>query len=310
MSRFLTIVNGIRTLAAAILQSAGTVDAGKIVATSSNGKLHNSLINWDSPSAIGSEVANTVQGTTLFATSTEPSIDSLPGLLGAIRSAGGISAVGNVVAGGYLFAKGSLYVDATGSSLVAPRVFSVVNMGEGTAAAFQLGSSANQLLSAYGANMSIASYSGFDIFGCRLGNTPPIVLDLSYNTALWDLDGTRKNIVLKTLSGVAKSANYFEIRSASDSLLTQFDSSGRLSVFDTTPSTLPTNGAIVISGGLGAANATIGGAFRHTGSMLGFYNASAIAKPVITGSRSDGTALASLLTQLANLGLITDSTTA
>jgi hypothetical protein len=44
--------------------------------------------------------------------------------------------------------------------------------------------------------------------------------------------------------------------------------------------------------------------------MLGFYGASAITKPNVTGSRGGNAALASLLTQLANLGLITDGTSA
>lgn len=41
----------------------------------------------------------------------------------------------------------------------------------------------------------------------------------------------------------------------------------------------------------------------------GFYGATPVAKPEVTGSRSDGTALASLLTALETLGLITDSST-
>jgi hypothetical protein len=49
---------------------------------------------------------------------------------------------------------------------------------------------------------------------------------------------------------------------------------------------------------------------RHLGSSLGFYNATAITKPAVTGSRGGNAALASLLTALANLGLLTDSTTA
>ena len=48
---------------------------------------------------------------------------------------------------------------------------------------------------------------------------------------------------------------------------------------------------------------------RFTGSNLGFYSATAIAKPTVTGSRSTGAAMVSLLTALSNLGLITDSTT-
>jgi hypothetical protein len=42
---------------------------------------------------------------------------------------------------------------------------------------------------------------------------------------------------------------------------------------------------------------------------LGFYGTPPISKPTVTGSRGGNAALASLLTELANLGLITDSTT-
>jgi hypothetical protein len=43
---------------------------------------------------------------------------------------------------------------------------------------------------------------------------------------------------------------------------------------------------------------------------IGFYGTSPIAKPTVTGSRGGNAALADLLTELANLGLITDSTSA
>jgi hypothetical protein len=44
--------------------------------------------------------------------------------------------------------------------------------------------------------------------------------------------------------------------------------------------------------------------------LIGFLGAGAVARPTITGSRGGNVALASLLTALASLGLITDSTTA
>ncbi|NWF25254.1 hypothetical protein HW130_03075 [Streptomyces sp. PKU-EA00015] len=55
---------------------------------------------------------------------------------------------------------------------------------------------------------------------------------------------------------------------------------------------------------------TVALAFRHLGTTLGFYNAAAVAKPTVTGAKGGNAALASLLTALANLGLLTDSTTA
>lgn len=43
--------------------------------------------------------------------------------------------------------------------------------------------------------------------------------------------------------------------------------------------------------------------------QMGFFNTTPISKPTITGSRASGAALQDLLTKLASLGLITDSTT-
>lgn len=54
----------------------------------------------------------------------------------------------------------------------------------------------------------------------------------------------------------------------------------------------------------------IDGDLNHDGSNVGFYGTAPIAKPTVTGSRGGNAALADLLTELANLGLITDSSSA
>jgi hypothetical protein len=54
---------------------------------------------------------------------------------------------------------------------------------------------------------------------------------------------------------------------------------------------------------------TIGRTFQHTGKTAGFFGAKPVARPVITGSRRDGTALANLIAGLASLGLIDDQST-
>ena len=46
-----------------------------------------------------------------------------------------------------------------------------------------------------------------------------------------------------------------------------------------------------------------------TQDQIGFFSVTPIAKPTVIGSRATGVALQNLLTKLANLGLITDSTT-
>lgn len=54
----------------------------------------------------------------------------------------------------------------------------------------------------------------------------------------------------------------------------------------------------------------IDGALNHDGTTMGFYGATPITKPTITGSRQVNEALQSLLDALESMGLITDSTTA
>ena len=55
-------------------------------------------------------------------------------------------------------------------------------------------------------------------------------------------------------------------------------------------------------------SATVAFAIQN-GPKLGFYGVTPVTKPTVTGSRGGNAALASALTALANLGLITDSST-
>lgn len=52
------------------------------------------------------------------------------------------------------------------------------------------------------------------------------------------------------------------------------------------------------------------GSVRHLSPKYGFFSATPITKPVVTGSKLTGAAWASLLTALATLGLVTDSSSA
>jgi hypothetical protein len=61
------------------------------------------------------------------------------------------------------------------------------------------------------------------------------------------------------------------------------------------------------SGEVNIGNSGAGAPLRTTSSNLGFYGAAPAAKPTVTGSRAGNAALADLLTELATLGLITDS---
>jgi hypothetical protein len=54
----------------------------------------------------------------------------------------------------------------------------------------------------------------------------------------------------------------------------------------------------------------VGANLSHLGSSLGFYGATPAAKPAVTGAKGGNAALGSLLTALAGLGLLTDSSSA
>ena len=68
---------------------------------------------------------------------------------------------------------------------------------------------------------------------------------------------------------------------------------------------LKTDDSFVVGG-----DVEIDGDLNHDGSNVGFYGAAPAAKPTVTGSRGANAALADLLTELASLGLLTDSSTA
>ena len=68
-------------------------------------------------------------------------------------------------------------------------------------------------------------------------------------------------------------------------------------------------GGATADGSVYIQDATANNRISVNSTGIGFHNTSPIAKPTITGSRSSNAALASLLTALANYGLLTDSTT-
>lgn len=218
--------------------------------------------DWANPGTIGSTTPNTLKGTTLQLTSTAASASAAPGTAGALQCAGGISAAGNIVAGGYLSSAGDLVVDATGSSQGSPRVLGLVNLGTGTAAAFQFGDSSSRLFVANGSNMSLASYWGIDLYGARLGVTPPINSGSgSYNTSIWDLSGSTVPLRLQANTGVTKTSNYFEVRNASNTLITSIDSAGSISA-----NALALSVALPISSG-GTGSTSAAGALTALGAQ-------------------------------------------
>jgi parallel beta-helix repeat protein len=122
-----------------------------------------------------------------------------------------------------------------------------------------------------------------------------------YRSGTDDVGVTVAGNVSAVLRSVSGAVNYPVIRSGATDNIDIF-SEGSSANINTNISCKGSTGSVVLRSGNSAAVviATQGG--------LGFQGSAAIAKPTVTGSRGANAALASLLTALANYGLITDST--
>lgn len=119
--------------------------------------------------------------------------------------------------------------------------------------------------------------------------------------------GQASNVGLTIQGDTAQSANLLELWGKSS---TSDRAQGSLTT-DWVDSTDATRKArITLSAFDTAAREVMRGEGTGSAAAIGFLGASAIARPTVTGSRGGNAALASLLTALASLGLITDSTTA
>jgi hypothetical protein len=94
------------------------------------------------------------------------------------------------------------------------------------------------------------------------------------------------------------------VRFRQDGAISGANCPGSVSLIGRDPSGNGQTGVVVRASG----TTEIKMALAHQGSTLGFYNTTPTTKPTITGSRGGNAALADLLTKLAGLGLLTDST--
>ena len=117
-------------------------------------------------------------------------------------------------------------------------------------------------------------------FASTIGFTAKLAVD--------NVDGTASDAVLLLRGNASQSGNYLTTQTSGGSALT----------------TIGTNGELTVRQG----TSTVRLQTNSTG--IGFFGVTPVARPNVTGSRGGNAALASLLTSLANLGLITDSTTA
>lgn len=116
------------------------------------------------------------------------------------------------------------------------------------------------------------------------------------------------------VTGLTIFGNIFQSCSTGINLFTSSSNSGQVITGNTYNSVTTrftgtlSAGAIYNDDPTSANDPTIYG-LKHAGSRLGFYGAAAIAKPTVTGAKGSNAALTSLLSTLATLGIIADSTT-
>ena len=128
------------------------------------------------------------------------------------------------------------------------------------------------------------------------------------NLSMGALTATAASVV--NSAGTASGWGWFEIKSNSAAHLVLSTARGATSRSWSIGANQVMEGDFVIAVSTTNANAPSATRFVLTATGAGFNGTAAIAKPTITGSRGANAALASLLTALANYGLITDSTTA
>ncbi|HXI19350.1 MAG TPA: hypothetical protein VNM48_23535, partial [Chloroflexota bacterium] len=120
------------------------------------------------------------------------------------------------------------------------------------------------------------------------------------NAQMWNLTQAMRSLQVRvdgtlSLDGAGPDPSRFSMRRAATNTFTSFgyDAGGVLRINHTAD-----------GNAFGVTPIRIGNG------QLGFFGATQISKPAVTGSRGGNAALASFLTQMATLGLITDSTTA
>jgi tetrahydromethanopterin S-methyltransferase subunit B len=141
-----------------------------------------------------------------------------------------------------------------------------------------------------------------------ISNVSDRVLSLprTSGAATWTSSPLLLNLFLGGV-GVTTAGSYFSLSDNTNAL--RAAGSVECAVLDPSPASFRTEVRITAAGSAGSAAVIRASAVGAATPALGFYNSPAIVKPVITGSRAGNAALASLLSQLSALGLITNDTT-
>lgn len=210
--------------------------------------------------------------------------------------------------------------------------FEIIFNGDPTITMYQIPSTAAGVIEfnnggVFNEVLSIQSSTSSGIFAnneLSLYGTPVTMVSTGSITAQAD------DAISLTSTGLMTINSGGAISSSATSTL-DFNSGGNYSLTGASNGTIQSDGLLTINGGSGILlDDTAGGGgivlnsageigiqysstnrFRADGNGIGFYTTAPIAKPTVTGAKVDLTAsgaLASLLTALSNLGLITNST--
>lgn len=126
------------------------------------------------------------------------------------------------------------------------------------------------------------------VFNTESTGDPTTTTGFTAKLAVDNVGGTASDAVLLLRGNASQSGNYLTTQTSGGSALT----------------TIGTNGELTVRQGTSTVR------LQTDGTGIGFFGVTPVARPTVTGSRGGNAALASFLTAMANLGLITDSTTA
>lgn len=133
------------------------------------------------------------------------------------------------------------------------------------------------------------NYSGSQVFSTAVANG----IGTTLSGVMWGVNtGAAGSVGVAVKGAASQSADLQQWRDSSDTVLGRVRPTGSVEV--------PTV----------VADSMYPVMLSHTGTLLGFYNHAPVTKPAVSGSRGGNAALASLLSALASLGLITDSSSA
>lgn len=145
--------------------------------------------------------------------------------------------------------------------------------------------------------------------GATPGTNAPGQLNINLGTPVAGVGG---KLSFRTGSGAGTEWGYFQQVHESGFRIFDFAVLGVTDTFRIRANSLgiASSSTIVSNGSTGWSLQTNGTTqIQGNATGLGFFTGAPVAKPTVTGSKGGNAALASLLTALANLGLITDSTT-